>query len=442
MASPILNKKELAVTPLRKDACAILEAGYNAIEIAPLVRRRMNRDKDILHIHSHDEDYDILLSDASRVVVIGFGKGSYTAVTEIAHILGPYAKECIALDVKASCRPKKLHKDVRVFWGTHPTPSAANVRATNHIMDVAASLGEDDVVLYVVAGGGSSLLCGSVDEMEGGKKVFSLLTRKGASIAELNVVRKHLSIVKGGGLAKFSFPARAVSLIVSDVCGNDFGTIASGPTVYDNNTIDDALAVLKKYRVPAKGLVFVETPKEKKFFTVTKALLFACNQDAVMAMQEKARELGYVAKVISLALEKEAKELFSPMLEKVKKGQALIGGGESTVTLSGTPGNGGRNQEAVLAAIVDAYDGEVILADTVVASIASDGYDNTSVAGAIADDVLMREIVSGDINPTPYLAGHNAYPFFKKIGGHVCVERKHFNVSDLFLVIKKVTSNK
>lgn len=435
--SALLHKKELTSTPLRKDACAIIEAGYDAIAIDSLVRRRMKKVGKTLHIQSHSRDIKILLSDVARVVVIGFGKGSYTAVTEMAYILGPYAKECVALDVKASCVPKKPHKNVKVFWGTHPTPSIANVRATTHIMDIAASLEKDDLVLYVVAGGGSSLLCGSVDEMKCGKKVFTMLTKKGASIAELNVVRKHLSIVKGGGLAKFSFPARVVSLIVSDVCGNDFGTIASGPTVCDKSTIDDALAVLKKYRVSAKGLVFVETPKEKKFFTSTTALLFACNQDAIMAMQEKARVLGYTATVVSLAMEKEAKELFFPMLEKIKKGQALIGGGESTVTLSGTPGKGGRNQEAVLAALVEAYKGNVSLADTLVASIASDGYDNTSVAGAIADNALMREIVSKDIDPTSYLVTHNAYPFFKKMGGHICVERRHFNVSDLFLVLKK-----
>jgi len=436
MASPLLNKKELAVTPLRKDACAIIEAGYNAIEIAPLVRRRMERKKDVFIIRSHGQDHTVSLADASRVVVIGFGKGSYAAVTEIAHVLGPYAKECVALDVKASCTPKKPHKNVKVFWGTHPTPSAANVRATKYIIDVAASLGKDDVVLYVVAGGGSSLLCGSADEMEGGKKVFHALTKKGASIAELNVVRKHLSVVKGGGLAKFSFPAQVVSLIVSDVCGNDFGTIASGPTVYDNSTIDDALAVLKKYRVSAKGLVFVETPKEKKFFSFTTALLFACNQDAVMAMQEKARVLGYRAKVVSLALEKEARELFAPMLEAIKTGQAFVGAGESTVTFSKKPGKGGRNQEAALAALVEAYKGNISLARTLVASVASDGYDNTPVAGAFVDDTLMRKVLLKDIDPTPYLIDHNAHPFFKKMGGHICIERKHFNVSDLFLVLR------
>jgi len=431
----ILNKKELATSQLRKDALAVIEAGYKAIDIETLTRKRLNISGSKLCISDSVCKENIDLTGVKRLWVIGFGKGSYSAVSTTADILGKKMTGAIALDTKTSCKPTRPNKRVKVFWGTHPTPSRANVLATQHIVRTVETLGEDDLILYFVGGGGSSLLCGSFDELTYASGVFSKLTQKGASINEINTVRKHLSTVKGGGLAYFTYPARFASLIVSDVCGNDFGTIASGPTVPDRTTIVNAKKVLKKYKISFSGFTFIQTPQDKKYFKRGMSFLLACNQDALMAMIKQARKRGYKASLVSLAYEGEAQKMFLPLFSKMSSKRAFVLGGETTVTLGKKSGKGGRNQEAVLGAVVGAFLGKVDLAHTLVASFASDGFDNVSVGGALADGATMRIVLEKDVDPGKFLAGHDSFSFFKKVGGHVIVERRSFNVSDLSFII-------
>ncbi len=432
----IVNKKELATSPLRRDALSIISAGLDAVVIDIITKERVVRKKDILYLKDLSGKKQLSLKQFERVVVIGFGKGSHAAVSVITNTLGSYCDQAVALDIKNYCKPTRLSKKVKLYYGTHPTPSAQNLKATKAIIDLATSLGENDLALFFVGGGGSSLLCGSAEEIKGGTQVFERLTKKGASIQELNVVRKHLSVVKGGGLAKFAFPATMVSLIVSDVCGNDFGTIASGPTVYNETTIKDALKVLQRYKIPSQHLNFIETPKDKKIFKKAQYFLLACSEDAALGMVHKARSLGYKAKIESLTIEKEARDVFPPLIKKIKKGNALIAAGESTITIRGK-GKGGRNQESVLGAVARAYNVGLSLAGTLVASVASDGRDYTPVAGALADTETIKRMLEKNIDPSPYLSRNDAYTFFKKIGDHIHIQKKHFNVADLMLVLKE-----
>lgn len=433
----IKNSSQLNITSLRKDALSIIDAGYQAIAIEKLVTKRFLRKNKKLSIAHGTKKATVSLHQYRRVHVIGFGKGSHAAVSVMADVLGEFLTQAIALDTKSSSRPTKPNRKVKIFFGTHPKPSAANVRATQHIVRALETLNEEDLVIFFVGGGGSSLLCGSADEMKASTKIFDTLTKRGASIHDLNIVRKHLSPVKGGALARAAYPATSFSLIVSDVCGNDFGTIASGPTVFDTTTVRDAQRVLKKFNVPLRGLLLEETPKEKKYFHKTTALLFACNQDALEAMSKQARFLGYRPRTISLAYEGNAHNVFEPLLQNVRMGEVLLLGGETTVTMTSAQGKGGRNQEAVLAAIQNAQEAKVSLVNALVASFGSDGYDNTPVAGALADRKTMQTIITKKVNPKTYLSKHNSYAFFKKIGGHIIVERKAFNVSDFMLVMKE-----
>jgi len=433
----IKNKTQLNTSPLRRDALKILEAGYDAICIERLIKRRVKCSGGKLSIGHIGKTHKINLSAYMRVHVIGFGKGSYRAVLGIVDILGKHCTSATVLDVKTSSYLSSSTSHIKTFFGTHPKPSLANVKATQYIVRLLETASEKDLIVFFVGGGGSSLLCGSRDEFLKGSKIFDSLTQKGATIKELNTVRKHLSSVKGGGLAYFAYPASSVSLIVSDVCGNDLSVIASGPTVYDTTTIQDAKKILKKYGVRISGLEFIETQKNKKYFRKTQQLLFACNQDALNAMSKQARTLGYRPRIVSLAYEGDAHKVFAPLFRNIKKGEVLLLGGETTVKLSKRPERGGRNQEAVLAAVADAYEAKTVLSDALVVSVGSDGYDNTPVAGALADEQTLKNVIAKGIKPKEYLAKNGSYAFFKKVGGHIEVERMSFNVSDLMMVVKR-----
>jgi len=433
----ITNKKQLATTPLRKDALAIIESGYRAIDIKYMVDSRVRVKGRTLTVRGTHNRTSARLPKDGRVYVIGVGKGTNAAVHAIAGKLKSRMTEGLSLDIKGSPRPLKNYSRVIEMWGTHPTPSLKNIRATKRILSTVKHLSGDDLVVYVIGGGGSSLLCGSFQEYILGKDVFSKMTLKGAPIQDLNIVRKHLSEVKGGWLAYHTYPARSLSLIVSDVCGDDDSVIASGPTVYDKSTVNDARSVLKKYGVSTTKLLLNETPKDKKLFVRARHLLFVDNSDALMAMKKKAVMLGYKAHIFSTALEGEAKTALVSMVKKTIKGEALLAGGETTVRLGAEKGIGGRNQEASLGVLADAWDGKLSLLGTLAISFASDGYDNTPSAGAFADATALVTASEENIDPTQYLLKHDSFTFFSKMGNMMHVKHTAFNVSDLMLVLKK-----
>lgn len=435
MSSVIINKKQLLVTKLRKDALEIIESAYEAIDIEKLVKQRFSVKKGILTVSDMSLKEHFHLKDFERIFVIGFGKGSYAAVSEMSDILGKWLYGAISLDIEASWKPKKPNKSVNAYWGTHPNPSMANVDATSTIISIARDLGEKDLVIYFIGGGGSSLLCGSLGELDYAQILFKELTQKGATIEEINTVRKHISEVKGGNLAKFTYPATSLSLMVSDVCGNPLDVIASGPTVYDKTTIENSVGVLNKYGISVKGITFVETPKDKHYFDRCKYFLLACNEDAAVAMVNKARKLGYEAGIGSLSLRGEAREAIFPFVNKIKPNEAIIIGGETTVRIKGK-GQGGRNQELALSVISRAFNKKIDISGLLVASFASDGFDNTPVAGAIADEVSLAKSKELKLDAGEYLNNNDSYSFFQKTGGFILSERKSFNISDLMLVLR------
>ncbi|MFA6136343.1 MAG: DUF4147 domain-containing protein [Candidatus Paceibacterota bacterium] len=436
----IKNYNQLATNKLRKDALNIIESAYEAIDIESLTKKRVKIKKGYLCVSDASRNERVNLKKFKRIFLIGFGKGSSLAIATLAGIFKPLGSRFvggISLDVKNSNpNPSPLNPKIKFFKGTHPKPSITNVRTTQKIVDLVRSAGQNDLVIYFIGGGGSSLLCGSLGELNSSKFVFDQLTQKGASIKELNIVRKHLSEVKGGGLTKFTYPATSVSLIVSDVCGNDFSTIASGPTVFDKTKIEDAIGIFRKYNISFKGVNFIETPKDKKYFTKSKYFLLACNQDAALAMLATARKIKYTASILSLAVEKEVSQVFIESLKKIKNGEAIIMAGETTVKIKGK-GKGGRNQEACLFVLSRALSKMINIKDILVSSFASDGFDNTPVAGAIVDQESLEKTKNLSLNPKKFLSKNDSFSFFRKTQDQIYIQRKSFNVSDLMLIIKK-----
>ena len=437
----ISNFKKLAKNDLRKKALEIAEAGYEAIEIEKIVSRKIKLNNNILEITTIDGSKNINLklnlNNYKRIFLVGVGKGSALASVSLVKILGKWLTKCVALDIKKPpLNSKFLILNSEFLVGTHPLPSKKNIIATREIIKLAENLKKDDLLITFICGGGSALLCGSEKELRYSQTVFKELTKAGANIFELNTVRKHFSEIKGGGLAKIAYPATVVSLIVSDICGNNLSSVASGPTVYDKTINKDAEKILKKYGLKPKKFHFHENPKEKKYFKKVKNILFVYNQDAIMAMMEKAKKLGFNAKIYSLVLQGEAKDALWPMIKMAKSQQAILAAGETTVNLEGRPkGKGGRNMEAVLGVISNFQ--FPISKNLTAMSFTSDGRDNTEAAGAIGDFLTLKTVEKLGMNPRDFLKQNKSFDFFDKTGDLVYAKQSCFNVADLMIVLKK-----
>lgn len=446
----ITNIRELSRTPLRKKALLIADAGYEAINIEKIMPRRVKINGNVLVVEYISpweektiyEEIKLNLEDFENIFIAGIGKGSALASLALARILGKKFKKGISLDIQKPefgfwDKISGLSRKLENFIGTHPLPSEANVLVTRKIMELAGNLTAKDLLISVVCGGGSALACASENELKASILATEGLTRAGADILELNTVRKHLSEFKAGGLAKLSCPATLVSFIVSDVCGNDLSAVSSGPTVFDKTTKIDAENVLRKYGLSPSDFPLVETPKEEKFFEKTKNILLVCNQDAVMAMLSKARDLGFEPHIKGLAMQGEAKNFLSSALGEIKSGEVYLFAGETTVNLGrGNIGKGGRNQEVVLGVLPQLKTSSLKL-ETIIVSFASDGRDNTEAAGAIGDEKTLETVQRLGLNTEEYLNNHDTFEFFQKTDDLIYAEPKSFNVADLMLVLRK-----
>jgi glycerate 2-kinase len=340
---------------------------------------------------------------------------------------------------------------IAVVEASHPVPDAAGREAAMRILHAVQGLTEDDLVLCLVSGGGSALLALPAEglTLQDKQDVNRLLLRSGANITEMNCVRKHLSAIKGGRLAAAAFPAPVVSLVISDVPGDDPAVIASGPTVADPTTFADALAVLEKYgiREPAAVVRHLqagaqETPKPGDArLARSQVVMLATAQDALMAAAKVARAAGVTPVVLGDSIEGEAREVatvFAGVARQVlRHGQpaaapcVLLSGGETTVTVRGQ-GRGGRNAEFLLA-LATALGGQpgvwAIAGDT-------DGIDGTEAnAGCIlTPDVLARAAAAG-VSAKAALADNDGYGFFEATGDLVVTGPTLTNVNDFRAIL-------
>ncbi|HFC11190.1 MAG TPA: DUF4147 domain-containing protein [Candidatus Kaiserbacteria bacterium] len=431
MTRMIKNTDALSQTQARKDALRIAEVAYKSIDTRSAISSAVSIKDDVLTV----ADKTYTLSSGKNVWVVGAGKSSITAAYALEEVLGDRIAGGVIIDVEDTGNYLPLKK-IQTFIGTHPVPSEQNVESAKHLRDTLSSLGEDDLVIVLVSGGGSTLLClpKSPVTVETEIAVFEELTDAGASIEEMNTVRKHLSLVRGGNIAETAYPARVIGIVFSDVPGNDIEFISSGPTVRDNTTVDDALAVIKKYNVRAlDGLQLMETPKDDKYFARVRNELLVTNTRALQAMAREATSLGYIPKIVTDRFSGEAREVASQVLDELdnaEKGTVLLYGGESTVTLTPKAGKGGRSQEMALSALARIRDDELLM------PFSSDGHDNTENAGALCDNITKAHASEHELMISEYLDAHRSYDFFTKLGDALITGYTGANVSDLIIALK------
>jgi glycerate-2-kinase len=325
------------------------------------------------------------------------------------------------------------------------------------MVDLATGLGPDDLVLFLLSGGASALLPFPAEglTLRDKQRITDRLLRSGATIEELNAVRKHLSRLKGGQLAAKCRPARVVSLILSDVIGSPLEAIGSGPTAPDLTTFNQAIGVLKKYRLWSETPLAVkrylaaglrgdrpETPKPgDPLFQGVKNVIIGDNRIAVEAAADQARALGLNGYVLTTKLRGEAREaakLFGSLAREVRESgmpvsrpACLIAGGELTVTVSGH-GKGGRCQEMALAAVKEIAG----LNGTTLAAVGTDGTDGpTDAAGAVVDDTTLFRAARMGLDPDRFLTRNDSYRFFKKLNGLIQTGPTGTNVNDLYLLL-------
>lgn len=423
----IKNFDELAKTPERKVVLDLVEAALASIQPEEVFKQNLHRHRNILTIGN--QEYD--LGNFERVFILGFGKGS----AGNSRLLEKLIIDCLTEGFVIDAEDEKFEK-IKFTKGTHPLPSETNYKFTQKVLKKLSDLNEKDLVLVVICGGGSAMLVHPhAITLEQKIAIDKALLKSGATIEEMNTVRKSLSDVKGGGLAQILYPATVATLIYSDVPGNDLSTIASGPTVADRTTIEDALHVVKKYD-PEKDLnlprsAFVEKPRDREYFDNIHNVIVLSNDTALSAMQRKAQELDWHARIFSDRFESEAKLAGKKLISATHHHSILLVGGETTVHVTKKGGRGGRNQELVLAGLK--YVGK----EVTIASVATDGWDNTKHAGAIGDYKTVKRAIDLGIEPLKFLAANNSLDFFTKTGDAIITGRLPSNVSDLMIVLRK-----
>ncbi len=430
MAFVIQNSDALAVSQLRKDALEIVQAGYEAIDTRSVLTEDVKLEGDTLTIANHT----YALAPEQKVWVAGAGKCAIAGAAALEEILGERIAGGVIIDVadEVNCLP---FKKIQCFLGTHPKPSAVNVDASKHLVGTLEGLGENDIVIILVSGGGSTLLCLPEEPVtyETEVQIFNELTDAAATIQEMDTLRKHLSLARGGGLAKAAYPARVIGLIFSDVPGNDVSFISSGPTVQDETTIKDAQSVIEKYNVSAlAGMPLLETSKDAKYFARVHNELLVTNIRALDAMARALRARGYTPRIVTDRFSGEARRVADDVIAALADAEpatALLYGGESTVTLGEHAGKGGRNQELALAALAHIKPNEIIVA------FSSDGHDNTDYAGALCDNITKEHAAARALSVEEYLRSHRSYDFFTVTGDALLTGYTGANVSDLIIGI-------
>jgi glycerate 2-kinase len=437
------------MNPLRAHALEIFQAGIRAVEPAHAVRSHLTLKRGVLRVGTEDVPLP-----PGRVLVVGMGKAAVPMADAVEEVLEGRVAGGLVVTKTGHGGPLRR---VRVAEASHPVPDVAGQDAARELARIAHNATENDLLIVVVSGGGSALLPSPVSGVTLADKgeVTRLLLASGATINELNCVRKHLSVLKGGGLARLAHPARVVALILSDVVGDPLDVIASGPTVADPTTFAEAMAILDKYglreRAPApvtkhlaRGVAgeLADTPKAgaPELSTVVNVLV-GTNALAVAAAEARARALGYGTEVLSTTVVGEAREIARERaaLAKELAGGAgplplpacVLSGGEPTVTVRGG-GKGGRNQELALAAAlaIEGLDGVVVL------SGGTDGSDGpTDATGAVVDGRTVERARAAGLDPLRHLEENDAYPLLDATGDLVRTGPTRTNVMDLHVVL-------
>lgn len=413
----------------KKLAIDIFKAGLNAVDPYSITKSNL---------------VNLPLDKYNRVNLIAFGKAAYRMALAARDSLGDNIYRGVVITKYGHAASDRIGDKIKVFEAGHPVPDANGIKATDEAIGLLNGSDEDTLVLCLISGGGSALLARPKDgiSLNDKQSITNDLLRAGADIHEINAVRKHISMVKGGQLASIAKPAHVLSLIMSDVIGDDLDAIASGPTSPDISTFNTALDVIKKYDLAAPANIIrhlkagamgniPETPKPgDEIFNRVRNKIIASNRICLDAAKLKAESLGYKTVILTDSLKGDVNDAAKWLVDKISEYQdrpfCLLSGGETTVNVKGT-GKGGRNMELALrvATMIDGIEGATFL------SAGTDGTDGpTDAAGAVVDSNTIKAL-----DPDEFLNNNDSYGFFRRTGELLITGPTGTNVMDVQVML-------
>ena len=422
----IQNFNELATSDKKKDCLEILEAGLEAANPENIIPKYVTPDEIKIGGKS------IKIRKYSNIYSVAFGKAG-DSMTRALNAIIPIKSGIVVIPKGSKSRIKG--KKFQIFNSRHPKPDQTSVKAAKEVMKFLQNKKSDELVIFLVSGGGSSLLAMPNDiTLDDKIYVTNLLLKSGATIQEFNCIRKHLSKIKGGRLVE-NMKCQGISLVMSDVEGDDLSSIASGTTYMDDTTFADALDIIEKYKLkrkmPLEVLQVLEKGLNKKSSEIPKKskienYIIANNGDCLEAMQKTAEKIGY--KVTTMQIFGDIKDAVTKILENISEHKkiCLIFGGETTVRILGK-GMGGRNQELVLRILKNTQK----LKKIVIASMGTDGIDGNSVfAGAITENIRIDSSITKE-----FLKNSDSGRFFQKQKGNIVTDFTHTNLMDIGVIL-------
>ena len=431
----------------RQIAIDIFLTAVESVKPDKLISRFVTVKGNILQIENHKID----LSAIKNIFVVGAGKASSTMALALEMILD---KRITSGHIVTKYDHSIPLKYIGTTEAGHPVPDENGLRGTEQVLSIINNAGIDDIVICLISGGGSALLpdvpegC-TLDDL---KALSNTLLKCGANIKQMNCIRKHLSGVKGGMLAKAAYPARVISLILSDVIGDPLDVIASGPTAPDPSTFDEAISIIKEFRIeneiPGKILKLLQDGSNKKrqetlkendeILLKTSNLIIGSNKLALKIAREKAESFGYESRIITNTLEGDVKEVAGYILDLISEAKdisdkkiCLLLAGEPTVKVTGK-GLGGRNQHLALIMSIMLKD----MPEVTFLSGGTDGSDGpTDAAGAVIDSMTVRNAGALKLDMEKYIENNDSYNFFKQEGGLIITGPTQTNVMDLIITL-------
>jgi len=456
----IKNRKALLLNALHpedlkaRELCLrFLERGIEAVDPKLLVENAFKISGESISVCGRKFDF----SEVNRVFVVGAGKASGAMAEALEKVLGERINAGF-VNVPEGTRGRYKTRKIELNEAGHPIPNLAGELGTKRMLSLVSDLREDDLVVCLISGGGSALMPLLAQDISLQDKVelTRLMIKCGATIEEVNAVRKHVSGIKGGQLARKISPATLIALVISDVVGDRLGVIASGPTVPDESTYEDAKRILEEYDVWSscpknirnhilsgiKGEAG-ETPKPgDPAFNKVFNFIIGKNALALSAIEKEASDEGLDSLILSSSIEGEARHVGTVLAgiareiqdsgQPVTKPGIVIAGGETTVTVTGD-GLGGRNQETVLSAALR-IEG---LRGVAIASIGTDGVDGvTDAAGAIIDGQTIGRAKKIGLDAEEHLRNNDSYSFFRKLGDMIVTGPTGTNVNDIMVILE------
>ena len=447
--------KTFSLDEMKRIAKAIFLKALTAVDPYRILKDRIRIEKDRLLIRIEEnleKNFDLNMFE--NIFLVGTGKASTSMAQAIEEILGDRLTKGVITTKYGHLLPLKK---IEIVEAGHPLPDPKGYEGAKKIQNLLQESGPRDLVIFLLSGGGSALLPFPADgiELKEKQEVTQLLIDCGADIKEINTIRKHISQIKGGGLARWAYPSFLIGFILSDVVGDQLEVIGSGPSVPDPSTFEEAWEILKKYDLlneiaPSiqRHLLFgkegkvEETPKpgEVVFEKVYNSLI-GSNILALHAAEKEASSLGFNTLILSSSIEGETREAarFHAAIAKevissgnpIQRPACILSGGETTVTIKGN-GLGGRNQEFALAGSIEISGMEKI----VFLSGGTDGTDGpTDATGAVADHTTAQRAKSMSLDPKAHLNNNDAYPFFQKLGDLLITGPTHTNVMDVRILL-------